>query len=260
MSDTTASVRLERHGDGTATIRLSRPEKRNALDVPTRKALAETCRAIADDEDIRAVVLTGGPEVFVAGADLKDFATLDAVAMMKRRSERWWNAVFEVPQPMIAAVNGFALGGGMELAMACDIIIAGEGAKFGQPEVKVGIMPGAGGTQRLTRAVGKYNAMRLVLTGDIIDAAEAHRIGLVSEVVPDPSVYDTALRLAQSIARLPPIAVQQTKEAVLLGIDASLGAGLALERKAFQLTFATNDKKEGMTAFLEKRKPTFRGD
>jgi len=256
----TPEVTLARHGDGTATIRIDRPEARNALSSPVRKALAAFCREIGEDESIRAVVLTGGPEVFVAGADIRDMAETGAVEMIRRRTERWWQAVAEVPQPLIAAVNGYALGGGLELAMCCDIIIAGEGAKLGQPEVNVGILPGAGGTQRLTRAVGKYQAMRLILTGEIIAADEALRMGLVSRVVPDGKVYDTALKTAQRIAGLPPLAVQQAKEAVLLGADASLPAALSLERKSFQLMFASKDKTEGMRAFLEKRRPRFKGE
>jgi enoyl-CoA hydratase/carnithine racemase len=180
--------------------------------------------------------------------------------MLRRRSERWWQAVAEVPQPMIAAINGFALGGGLELAMCCDIIIAGEGARLGQPEVNVGIIPGAGGTQRLTRAVGKFQAMRMVLTGEIIAAEEALRMGLVSRVVADAEVYETALKMARRIAKLPPLAVQQAKETVLAGADASLATALSLERKSFQLLFATSDKTEGMQAFLDKRRPEFKGE
>jgi enoyl-CoA hydratase/carnithine racemase len=255
-----SEVQLERHGDGTATIRLNRPEARNALNIATRKALAEACRSIGEDSSVRAVVLTGGPEVFAAGADINEFLDTGAVDMLKRRAERWWQAVADVPQPMIAAVNGFALGGGLELAMCCDIIIAGRSARLGQPEVKVGILPGAGGTQRLTRAIGKFQAMRLVLTGEIISAEEAFTIGLVSKVVDDGKVYDAARATACAIAALPPIAVQQAKEAVILGADASLHTALALERKAVQLTFATADKTEGMRAFLEKRKPEFKGE
>jgi enoyl-CoA hydratase len=251
---------LERHGDGTATVRIDRPQARNALNISTRKALAELCREIAEDASLRAVVLTGGPDMFVAGADLKEFVDAGAIDILKRRAERWWQAVADVPQPMIAAVNGFALGGGLELAMCCDIIIAGRSAKLGQTEVRVGIMPGAGGTQRLTRAVGKFQAMRLVLTGEVIGAEEALAMGLISKVVDDADVYDSAREMARAIAALPPIAVQQAKEAVVLGADASLPAALALERKALQLTFATADKTEGMKAFLGKRKPEFRGE
>ena len=253
-------VRLERHGDGTATVRIDRPQARNALDIATRKALAQACREVAEDASIRAIVLTGGPDVFAAGADLKEFVDAGAVDILKRRAERWWQAVAEVPQPIIASINGFALGGGLELAMCCDIIIAGRSAKLGQTEVRVGIMPGAGGTQRLTRAIGKFHAMRLVLTGEVIGAEEALAMGLVSKVVDDAAVYDSARDMARAIAGLPPLAVQQAKEAVILGADASLAAGLALERKALQLTFATADKTEGMRAFLEKRKPEFKGE
>jgi enoyl-CoA hydratase len=252
-------VRLERHGDGTATVRIDRPQARNALNIATRKALAEPAARSPRMPRAR-VVLTGGPDVFAAGADLKEFVDAGAVDILKRRSERWWQAVADVPQPMIASINGFALGGGLELAMCCDIIIAGRGAKLGQTEVRVGIMPGAGGTQRLTRAIGKFQAMRLVLTGEVIGAEEALAMGLVSKVVDDAAVYDSALEMARAIAALPPIAVQQAKEAVIFGADASLPAALALERKALQLTFATADKTEGMRAFLDKRKPEFKGD
>lgn len=255
-----SEVRLERHGDGTATVRIDRPQARNALNIATRKALAEMCRDIAEDDSLRCVVLTGGPDMFVSGADLNEFVEAGAIDILKRRAERWWQAVADVPQPLIAAVNGFALGGGLELAMSCDIIIAGRSAKFGQPEVRVGIMPGAGGTQRLTRAIGKFQAMRLVLTGELIGAEEALAMGLLSKVVDDVAVYDCARDMARAIAALPPIAVQQAKEAVILGADASLAAGLALERKALQLTFATADKTEGMRAFLDKRKPQFKGE
>jgi enoyl-CoA hydratase/carnithine racemase len=253
-------VRLERHGDGTATMRIDRPQARNALNIATRKALAEICRDIAEDDSLRCVVLTGGPDMFVSGADLTEFVEAGAIEILKRRAERWWQAVADVPQPMIAAVNGFALGGGLELAMCCDIIIAGRSAKLGQPEVRIGIMPGAGGTQRLTRAIGKFQAMRLVLTGELIGAEEALAMGLLSKVVDDAAVYDSARDMARTIAALPPIAVQQAKESVILGADASLAASLALERKALQLTFATADKTEGMRAFLEKRKPEFKGE
>jgi enoyl-CoA hydratase/carnithine racemase len=255
-----SEVRLERHGDGTATMRIDRPQARNALNIATRKALADICRDVAEDDSLRCVVLTGGPDMFVSGADLNEFVEAGAIEILKRRAERWWQAVADVPQPMIAAVNGFALGGGLELAMSCDIIIAGRSAKLGQPEVRIGIMPGAGGTQRLTRAIGKFQAMRLVLTGELIGAEEALAMGLLSKVVDDAAVYDCARDMARTIAALPPIAVQQAKEAVIFGADASLAAGLALERKALQLTFATADKTEGMRAFLEKRKAEFKGE
>jgi len=179
---------------------------------------------------------------------------------MRRRSERYWQSVARTPQPVIAAINGYALGGGLELAMCCDILIAGEGAQLGQPEVRVGIMPGAGGTQRLTRAIGKFQAMRLCLTGRPVGAAEALAMGLVSQVVPDAEVLDVALKTARDLARLPPLALLQIKEAILAGEDASLETALTLERKAFQLLFASADKREGMQAFFDKRKPDFKGE
>jgi enoyl-CoA hydratase len=179
--------------------------------------------------------------------------------MYLRHTERLWSAIADCPVPVIAAVNGFALGGGLELAMHADVIIAGRGARFGQPEVKVGIMPGAGGTQRLTRAVGKFRAMLLCLTGEIISADEAFSMGLTSIVTDDEDVLPRAMKLADLIAGMPPIAVAHINELILIGPDAPLATALALERKAVQLLFATDDKREGMQAFLEKRKPTFTG-
>jgi enoyl-CoA hydratase/carnithine racemase len=255
----TEPVLTERPEDGIALVRINRPEARNALDMATRKALAATFEAFHDDPSVRAIVLLGNEQAFAAGADLREFVDAGAVEMLQRRSERYWAAIARTPQPVIAAINGYALGGGLELAMCCDIIIAGESAKLGQPEVRVGIMPGAGGTQRLTRAVGKFQAMRICLTGRPISAAEACQIGLVSQVVSDAGVVDAALEMAREIARLPPLAVMQIKEAILAGQDASLETGLMLERKAFQLLFASADKREGMQAFLEKRPPSFKG-
>ncbi len=254
-----ALVLSERHEGGVMVISINRPEVRNALNTATRQALAAAFDAIHDDESVRAVILTGKGDNFAAGADLNEFINADPVEIYKRRSERYWNAIATTPQPVIAAINGFALGGGLEVAMACDILIAGEGARVGQPEVRVGIMCGAGGTQRLTRAVGKFQAMHMCLTGKPITAADAHRIGLVSEVVPDDAVLDTALEIATEIAKLPPLSVMQTKESILQAANTSLEAGLAFERKSFQMLFASQDKKEGMTAFFEKRKPDFKG-
>jgi enoyl-CoA hydratase len=170
-----------------------------------------------------------------------------------------WGPIRAFPKPLIAAVNGWALGGGCELALHADMIVAGEGARFGQPEIKVGIMPGAGGTQRLTRAIGKYKAMKILLTGEPVTAREAEALGFVTEVVPDAEVLDRALALAKSIAALPPVAARKIKEVVLHGADLPLEAALLLERQAFQLMFDTADQKEGMAAFIEKRAPQFRG-
>ena len=252
-------VLLEKPEEAIALIRINRPEARNALNMAVRQALAEHFSELGSDETTRCIILTGGEKVFAAGADLRDMVERTPVEMFARRSERLWQPISSCPKPVLAAVNGYALGGGCELAMHADIIIAGDGASFGQPEVRVGIMPGAGGTQRLVRAVGKFKAMKMLLTGEPVPAREALAMGLVSEVVPDDEVLERAMTLARTIAALPPLAIMQIKEAVLAGEDSSLDAGLALERKAFQLLFATADQKEGMRAFLEKRKPEFHG-
>jgi enoyl-CoA hydratase/carnithine racemase len=254
-----SEVLLERPHDHIAVIRLNRPEARNALNLEVRQTLANHFTDLGNDDTTRCIILTGGDKIFAAGADLRDMVERTAVEMFARRSEKLWRPIAECPKPVIAAVNGYALGGGCELAMHCDIIVAGEGANFGQPEVKVGIMPGAGGTQRLVRAVGKFRAMRILMTGDLVPARDALAMGLASEVVADSEVFDRALAIAKTIAALPPLAIMQIKETVLAGEDSSLEAGLMLERKAFQLLFATNDQKEGMRAFLDKRKPEFEG-
>jgi enoyl-CoA hydratase len=242
-----------------AIIKINRPEAKNALNTQVRKLLSEAVALQADNDDIHVIVITGGDEVFAAGADLKELAEASAMEVYLRRAERYWQSIANCPKPIIAAVNGFALGGGCELAMHADIIIAGKSAQFGQPEIKVGVMPGAGGTQRLVRAVGKFHAMRMIMTGCLISAEEAYQIGLVSQVTEDTETLNTAYKMAQQIARLPPIALEQIKEVVLLSEDMPLNAGLALERKAFQLLFDTQDQKEGMSAFLEKRKPIYQG-
>lgn len=252
-------VLLERPDPAIAIVRINRPEVRNALDLAVRQELAAHFRSFAGDAALRCVVLTGDRDNFAAGADIRDMSQIDAVAMYHRHTERLWSAIGECPVPVIAAVNGFALGGGLELAMHADIIVAGRGARMGQPEVRVGIMPGAGGTQRLTRAVGKFRAMYLCLTGESMSGEEAYQMGLVSVLTEDDEVMPRALKIAEQIARLPPIAVAFIKEAILTGPDAPLSAALAFERKALQLLFATNDKHEGMQAFLEKRKPHFTG-
>ncbi len=257
MTDLVITEKLD---EGVALVRLNRPEALNALNIATREALAAAFAALHDDPEVLAIVLTGDDKAFAAGADLKEFAETSTVEIMKRRTERHWNTVAATPQPVIAAIRGYAMGGGLELAMACDLIIAGEGAQLGQPEVRVGIMPGAGGTQRLTRAVGKFQAMKMCLTGKPVTGREAYEIGLVSEVVPDSEVLETAIKLATTIARMPPLATQAIKEAIVQGESASLESALLLERKAFQLLFATEDRREGMKAFIEKRRPEFKGD
>lgn len=246
--------------DGVAVVRIGRPEAKNALNAAVRQQMAEHFRALAINPDVRTIVLTGDDKCFVAGADIREFADASPIEMYLRHTEYLWEAISRCPKPVIAAVNGFALGGGCELAMHCDIIIAGESARFGQPEVKLGLMPGAGGTQRLIRAVGKFQAMRIALTGCLIKAPEALAIGMVSEVVSDEQTLPRAIELAAEIAALPPLAVAQIKEVMLAGADIPLDSALALERKAFQLLFDSRDQKEGAAAFFEKRKAHFKGE
>ena len=252
-------ILVEKPQAHVALIRLNRPEVKNALNIRARELLAEHFTTLGADDDVRCIVLTGNDEVFAAGADIKQMADAGAVEMMLRKNHLLWQAVADCPKPVITAVNGYAIGGGCELAMHTDIIIAGVSAIFGQPEVRVGIMPGAGGTQRLARAVGKFKAMKMVLTGAMITAAEADAMGLVSEVVPDAEVLSRALEMAGQIAAMPPLAIMQIKEVLIAGQDASLATGLMLERKAFQILFASRDQKEGMKAFIEKRKAEFEG-
>ena len=253
------AVLLERPAEGVALLRINRPEARNALNLEVRKHLARHLTELGEDPGTRAIVLTGNEKSFAAGADIKEMADAGTIEMFQRGVHKLWRTIASCTKPVIAAVNGFALGGGCELAMTCDIIIAGETAKFGQPEVKIGIIPGGGATQRLTRAVGKYKAMRYILAGDPFGAREAFDMGLVSEVVPDAEVERRAVALAVQIAELPPLAIQLAKEAVLAGMEAPLSAALALEAKSAQMLFSSQDQKEGMRAFIEKRKPKFTG-
>jgi len=252
-------VLVERPAEGVGLIRINRPDARNALNMEVRKGLAQHLTAMGEDDAIRAIVITGNEKSFAAGADIKEMAGAGTIEMMQRGTHRLWRVIAACPKPVIAAVNGFALGGGCELAMTCDMIVAGEGAKLGQPEVKIGILPGGGGTQRLPRAIGKYQAMKLCLTGDMVSAKQALDMGLVSEVVPDAEVEKRAVEMAAQIASYSPLAVQQIKELVLAGQDASLDAALRLETKALHVMFASHDQKEGMQAFIEKRKPKFEG-
>jgi len=255
----TEVVLLERPAEGVVLLRINRPEARNALNLEVRKLLAKHLADIGEDTTTRAVVLTGNEKSFAAGADIKEMADVGTIEALQRGVHKLWCAIAGCPKPVIAAVNGYALGGGCELAMTCDIIVAGESARFGQPEVKIGIIPGGGATQRLTRAVGKYKAMKAILVGDPISAKEAYEMGLASEVVPDAEVEGRAIDLARQIAALPPLAIQLAKEAVLAGMDAPMTSALALEVKSLQILFSSQDQKEGMRAFIEKRKPKFQG-
>lgn len=253
-------LKLDIQEDGVAIIQIDRPEARNALNLELRQQLSATFQSLDQDPTVRAIVITGGDKVFAAGADIKDFTTATTAQMYLRHTEQYWQSIVDCRKPIIAAVNGYALGGGCELAMHADIIIAGQSAKFGQPEVKLGLMPGAGGTQRLLRAIGKFKTMLLVLSGQFITAAEASQMGLVSEVVEDDQTIRHAIEIAQTIAGFSPIAVQQIKEVTNLGQDLSLQGALTLERKAFQILFDTKDQKEGVNAFFEKRPAEYRGE
>ena len=259
MSEAQQEVLVDHPADGVVRITLNRPEVRNALSMAVRERLGALFSELGTDPGTRVIILTGGAQVFAAGADIRDMAERGAAEMMLRRTHLHWQAIRDCPKPVIAAVNGYALGGGCELAMHCDIIIAGENASFGQPEIRVGIMPGAGGTQRLTRAIGTFQAMRMLLTGKPISGREAWSLGLASEVVADEAVQQAALDMAISIAAMPPLAVMQIKEVVRAGQDVPLETALMLERKAFQLLFDTADQKEGMRAFLDKRQPKYVG-
>ena len=252
-------VLVERPAENVGLVRINRPEARNALNLEVRKCLVQALADMTDDANIRAIVLAGSPKTFAAGADIKEMAGVGSIEHLLRGTHKLWRSIYSCPKPVIAAVNGFALGGGCELAMTCDIIIAGESAKFGQPEVKIGIIPGGGGTQRLTRAVGKFKAMRYILTGDIFSAKEAFDMGLVSELVPDAEVEKRAIAMAQQLAELPPLALLHAKESVLASMETPLAAGLAFETKAVQILFSSQDQKEGMAAFIEKRKAKFIG-
>ena len=246
-------------GDGVAVVRMNRPQATNALSLNLQALLSSAFTQLAADPQVRVIVLTGGEKVFAAGGDIKSLEDAGPIEIMQRHTERVWAPIERCPKPIIAAVCGYAFGGGAELAMHCDIILAGKGASFSQPEIRIGIMPGIGGTQRLVRAVGKFNAMRMLLTGKPVSASEAQAMGLVSQVFADDQVLPEALKMASLIAAMPPLAVMQIKEVVLAGVDASLETALMLERKANQLLFATRDQKEGMQAFIEKRKPKFEG-
>ncbi|TXH80029.1 MAG: enoyl-CoA hydratase [Rhizobium sp.] len=248
-------VFVERPSPHVAVVRFNRPDVRNALNTEVRRLLHGHFAQLADDPEVRCVVLTGNEQAFAAGADIQEQAGRDVVGAIEAYTTR---AVMDFPKPVIAAVNGFALGGGCEFAMQCDIIIANDKAKFGQPEIKLGLIPGAGGTQRLPRTVGKYNAMYLLLTGAFINANDAHRMGLVSEVVPG-NCEPRALEIAAQIATLAPLAAQQIKEVVNAGLDTSLDVGLKLERRGYQLMFGTADMREGVKAFTEKRTAAFAG-
>ncbi len=242
-----------------ALVQLNRPDVLNAINIELMTGLVDALEALDADPEVRVIILTGNEKAFAAGADIKEMAGAGAVEMLLRDQFARWDRIRKIKKPLIAAVSGFALGGGCELAMTCDMIIASESARFGQPEISIGVIPGAGGTQRLTRAVGKGIAMEMILTGKMISAEEALRIGLVNAVVPVETYLEEAKALAREIASRPPVAVLLAKEAVLKAFDTTIEGGLEFERKNFYLLFASEDQKEGMKAFAEKRKPDWKG-
>jgi enoyl-CoA hydratase len=244
---------------GYALIRFNRPDVLNAINMKLMEELVSTLEELDKDSDVRCIVITGSEKAFAAGADIKEMADASAIEMLQRDQFARWDRIRKIKKPIIAAVSGFALGGGCELAMTCDIIIASESAKFGQPEINLGVIPGAGGTQRLTRAVGKYKAMEMVLTGSMITAEEAKQWGLVVKVVPNEYLLEEAKNLATMIASKPPVAVRLGKEAILKSFDTTIEGGLEFERKNFYMLFASDDQKEGMKAFMEKRKAGWKG-
>lgn len=257
--DNYQDILLELAAPGVLMITLNRPQVRNALRSNTLCEITSALAQAEQDASIRVVVLTGGAKVFAAGADIAEMAQLDAIGALTDVRPLYWKSIAAFSKPLLAAVNGYALGGGCELAMHADLVIAGAGAKFGQPEINLGTIPGAGGTQRLIRTVGKSLAMKLVLSGDLINAAAALASGLIAEVTPDEQTIERALALATVIAGKSPLALRLAKEAMLKSFETNLEAGLGLERKAFCLLAASQDRREGIAAFLEKRQPEFNG-
>jgi enoyl-CoA hydratase len=240
-------------------VRLNRPEALNALNRAVMHEVVAAFESFDKNNEVGCIILTGNDKAFAAGADIKEMADAGPIEMLIRDQFAIWDRIRKIKKPVIAVVSGFALGGGCELAMSCDIILASESAKFGQPEINLGVIPGAGGTQRLTKAVGKYKAMEMILTGKIYSADEMFEAGLVNKVFIDELYFDEALELAREIASKPPIALQLAKDSIMKSFDLTIEDGLEYERKNFYMLFATEDKKEGMQAFIEKRKPGWKG-
>lgn len=249
----------EQYAPGIALIQLNRPNELNALNLQLMQELRDTLKKLDQNKDVRVIILTGNEKAFAAGADIKQMSDKSAIDMLMIDQFSTWDQIKKTRKPIIAAVSGFALGGGCELAMTCDMIIASETAKFGQPEIKIGVMPGAGGTQRLTKAIGKAKAMELVLTGRFLSAEEALQYQLINKVVPVEMYLQEAVSLAKEIAAMSPVATLLAKESVNRSFETLLEEGLHFERKNFYMTFASEDQKEGMQAFIEKRKPNYTG-
>lgn len=248
------------HQEGpVAILQLNRPQVMNALNLALVDELVARLKQLQDQEEIRCIILTGNERAFAAGGDIEEMDTISLAEIKKKNQFLPWDQMTRFTKPLIAAVQGYALGGGCELAMSCDMIIASDQAIFGQPEVNLGIMPGAGGTQRLTKALGKARAFELLLTGSYLSAQEAYERGLVTKIVPHGLVLEEAKRLARRIAEQPPLAVTLIKEAIYKALDTPTQQGMDFERNAFYMCFGTEDRLEGMQAFLEKRKPAFKG-
>ncbi|WP_339542932.1 enoyl-CoA hydratase-related protein [Pseudomonas sp. JAI120] len=258
MNLPSSPVRISLH-DGCAVITLDRSERRNALNLEIKNLIADAIVELENDSSVHAIIITGAGGYFVAGTDIAEMADMTPLQHSLQATGRVFEVLRACPKPLIAAVEGYALGGGCELALSCDIIIAGRSARFGQPEINVGIMPGAGGTQRLLRTIGKYQTALLTMTGDAISAELAFANGMVSQLCEDNLALETALQIAQKIATKPPLAIKAIKELLSIGQDAPLSTMLSLERKTFTLLFDTEDQKEGMRAFLEKRRPQYKG-
>ena len=252
------NVIVEKDG-AVAVVTLNRTQALNALSYGLVKDLSLAMQALDEDDEVRVMIVTGGEKVFAAGADIKEMANLGPFDPPVLQRLAYRDRVNEISKPVIAAVSGFALGGGCELAMSCDIIIASESARFGQPEVNLGIIPGSGGTQRLTHLLGKHRAMELILTGDFLSAVDAERLGLVNRVVPVELLLEEAKTVARKIAAKPVLAIRAAKQAVLKAANAPLDEGLDFERKSFYLLLSSDDRKEAMRAFLEKREPELKG-
>jgi enoyl-CoA hydratase/carnithine racemase len=251
---------VESSRDGhVALLRLNRPEARNALSPEVMERIAGELERLDPDPDVRCVVVAGSDTVFAAGADIKAMSERSFAEVLRHPAASFWRRLAAIKTPTIAAVSGYALGGGCELALACDMIVAARGASFGQPEINLGIIPGGGGTQRLARVLGKQRAMEYVLTGKRFDAETAHRLGLVNRVTSDDAWLEEAMALAKEVAEQPPIAARLAKQAVIAADETALSAGLENERRLYELAMATEDRVEGMRAFLEKREPKFEG-
>jgi enoyl-CoA hydratase/carnithine racemase len=253
-----AAVKVEQDG-AVGIVTLDRPDARNALSPQLMEELAAAIEAFDSDEQVNCIVLAGSDEVFAAGADIKAMADRSFHEVLNASTMSFWQRIAACRTPTIAAVSGFALGGGCELALLCDMIIASETAEFGQPEITLGIIPGGGGTQRLARVMGKQRTMEMVLSGRRIEAKEALQLGLVNMVTPKRKWREEAIALAQVVARRPPIAAKLAKQAVLAADEMTLTAGLAHERRLYELAMATDDRVEGMRAFIDKRRPSFKG-